>query len=85
MREATVQSVEMLLRADGADDALVTTVRELCVGGGMVPVPVACRQLGVSRWTVRRAVLEHGIAKQTRMGSGGSLVDLGALRVALKR
>jgi hypothetical protein len=67
----------------GASEAAARSVRAALENDGMVSTGQACRALGVSLWTVRRMCERHGVRRVSRMGRGGSLVDLAGLRAAV--
>ena len=82
----TVKAVDMVAavaETAGASGRAVKSLRALLANDGMVTTGDACRTLGVSTWTMRRLCRKHGIRRETRLGRGGSLLDLGALQAAM--
>ena len=80
MRDGTIESIRTLILADGGSREAADAVRGLLEDDGMVSTGVACRVLGVSRWTLRRMCERVGARRETRIGRGGSRVHLPSLR-----
>jgi crotonobetainyl-CoA:carnitine CoA-transferase CaiB-like acyl-CoA transferase len=80
MTGKTIDCVAGLLEGSGCSAPTVAAVRTVLASDGWATTSQACRALGVSLWTVRRMCERHGVRRVSRMGRGGSLVDLAGLR-----